>query len=99
MVETALLDNVCILFVTVATSDKKSVDSPIPVNKLSKVEDTLPIKLSSQASATTSFIPSVDDADISNGSPSFFFSLILFLFVPGKLVFNYRNIKRIDATY
>ena len=72
MVETALFESDCILFVTVATSDKKSVDSPIPDNKLSNDEDTLPIKLSSQASATCSFIPNVDDAEISNDSPFFF---------------------------
>ena len=43
MVETALFESDCILFVTVATSDKKSVDSPIPDNKLSNDEDTLPM--------------------------------------------------------
>ena len=59
--------------VTIATSDKKLVDSPKPFNKLSKVEDTFPIKLSSQASATISVFPNVDDIEISNGSPSFLF--------------------------
>ena len=64
MVETAPVAKFCISFVTLATSDKKSVPSPTPDNKLSKLEDTFPTKLSAQASAATSVTPKVDEADI-----------------------------------